>query len=429
MAAKEWIKSTYPGIRYRVHPDRRHGNAPDKYLQLIYKWQGKAVAETIGWITKTGINEKAASFILADLQKAQRTGDGPRTLKEKRELEDRHRQDDIQRRAEEDAERLRLVQEQRVKGITFGQVWALYSEEASRSKKPVTWEREAQLWADWIEPEIVSVPMVRITPFLCQKLAKRITDAGKAPRTALYALQVVRMVINWAKAQDPALYQGDNPVTVTKKPKVNNKRMRFLSHAEADRLLAALKEGGQDGHATHDITLLSLHCGLRFGEIATLRRSDVNLEDGSIHIRPSVAKSGHGRTVYMTAQVKAMITERARASSGPDALLFPARGGGIRHQISKFFDRTVDRLGLNIGASSSADKVVFHSCRHTCASWLVCNGVSLYLVQQLLGHSDHTMTTRYAHLAPDNIRSASKVLEDSVNAAQGARIIPMAAKG
>ncbi|GAB6057276.1 tyrosine-type recombinase/integrase [Desulfonatronum parangueonense] len=412
MAEKEWVKSQYRGIRFRLHPERRHGNAPDKYIMLVYKWQGKTVSESIGWISSTKINEKAASLILADLQRAQKTGEGPRTLKEKRELEDRSRQDEQIRREQEQAERLRLAEVNRLQEITFGEVWALYSDESVRSKKPRTWGREADMWVGWLEEELVRVPLIKVTPFLCQKISKKIIDSGASPRTGLYGLQVIRQVINWAKAQDPPLYHGDNPVTSTKKPKIRNERMKFLSHAEADKLLAALKEGGQDDHATYDITLLSLHCGLRFKEIATLRWVDVNLEDGSIHIRSQVAKSDKGRTVYMTSQVKSMFAGRLKCNDG--SLIFPARGGGVRPQISKFFGRTVDRLGLNIGATSSTDKIVFHTCRHTCASWMVCNGVSLYQVQQILGHSDYTMTSRYAHLAPDNIKAASKVLEEVV---------------
>ena len=58
------------------------------------------------------------------------------------------------------------------------------------------------------------------------------------------------------------------------------------------------------------------------------------------------------------------------------------------------------------------DKVVFHTLRHTYASWLVQNGVDLYTVKELMGHSTLPMTERYAHLSKENLKNAVKKLED-----------------
>lgn len=52
-----------------------------------------------------------------------------------------------------------------------------------------------------------------------------------------------------------------------------------------------------------------------------------------------------------------------------------------------------------------------HDLRHTCATWLVSNGVPLTEVRDLLGHSTVRMTESYAHLAPENIRDAVKKLD------------------
>jgi integrase len=52
-----------------------------------------------------------------------------------------------------------------------------------------------------------------------------------------------------------------------------------------------------------------------------------------------------------------------------------------------------------------------HDLRHTCASWMVQQGVPLMEVRDVLGHSSVEMTERYAHLAPEKLRSAVGVLD------------------
>lgn len=55
------------------------------------------------------------------------------------------------------------------------------------------------------------------------------------------------------------------------------------------------------------------------------------------------------------------------------------------------------------------EDISFHSLRDTCASWMVQSGVTLYTVQQILGHKDIKTTMKYAHLAPDNFQEAVEV--------------------
>ena len=214
-----------------------------------------------------------------------------------------------------------------------------------------------------------------------------------------YALAVVRQIFNTARRF--RAFEGENPTARVKFPKPDNGRMRFFSREEAEMLLNALKERSID---VHDVTLLSLHCGLRFGEIAELSWQDVNLENEVLTIRDAKAGS---RYAFLTEQAKQMLSDRARGN--PSDYVFGGRRGKIE-SLSRTFVRTVKELGLNDGIDDPRHRITFHSCRHSYASWLVEQGTDLYTVQKLLGHKTNVMTQRYAHLAEGQLRAAARSL-------------------
>jgi len=57
-------------------------------------------------------------------------------------------------------------------------------------------------------------------------------------------------------------------------------------------------------------------------------------------------------------------------------------------------------------AAARLDDFRFHDCRHHFASWFVMRGGSLQALKELFGHADLKMTLRYAHLAPEHLRSS-----------------------
>ncbi len=161
------------------------------------------------------------------------------------------------------------------------------------------------------------------------------------------------------------------------------------------------------------MALLSLHTGMRAGEIFNLKWGDVDLENGIIHIKDP--KSGENRIAYITDKIKSIFENKTKK---PDEYVFKDAKGNRIKKISHTFFRVVDKLGLNEGITDDRDKVVFHTLRHTFASWLAMQGTPIYTIKELMGHKTLAMTERYSHLMPDVKRNAvggiDKMMEQRV---------------
>jgi integrase len=211
---------------------------------------------------------------------------------------------------------------------------------------------------------------------------------------------VIRQVFNHAYRN--GVYFGTNPVKQVKIPKVDNRRLRFFTKDEAKKLLDRLHA---ENRTMWEISLISLHCGLRSKEILKLRWIDINISDGLIQVQ---GKGDKTRFAHMTESIKDMLL--LKDIGKPAALLFPDPAGGIRKEIPRTFARIVKAMGFNDGVTLRKDRAVFHTLRHTFASWLVQSGEDIYVVKELMGHSTLAMTERYSHLAPKNKeRSVSKI--------------------
>jgi len=389
----KWIKTNFPGVRYREHPIRKNGVRRDQYFTIRYKLNGKDKEEGLGWASEDWSAAKAYDR-LKELKENRKKGEGPQTLAEKREIEN-------ERREHEQAKQVREEKE----AVTFNAFFDdTYLPQAKVDKKERSVAREEGLYGKWIKDVIGHFAMKDIAPFHLEKMKKVMADGKQAPRSIEYALAVIRQVFNTAKRLGS--YTGDSPTLKVKAPKVDNGRMRFLTRKEADALLIALKAKSTD---VHDMTLLSLHAGLRFGEIASLTWQDVDLSKGTLTIRDAKAGS---RYAFLTEQAADML--RTRKAGEPSDYVFQKRGEDKKTEkidsISHTFSRIVDDLKLNEGIDDPRLRVYFHSCRHTYASWMIEEGADLFTVQKLLGHKTNVMTQRYAHMSEGRLKDAAKAL-------------------
>jgi len=396
----EWIKTKYQGVRYYEHKTRNHGVNFDRYFTIRYKVKGIQREEGLGWTSEKWTAEKAA-LELAALKKAHTLGEGPASLAEKRAL-------DRERREKERQEKARLEKE----GLTFGQFFTdTYYPIQKTNKKMGSYEAENYLFKLWISPVIGNLPFNKISHFSIEKLKKKMLGAGKAPRTVKYAFDVVNQA--WNLARRTGIINEDSPTKNIKPPKFDNRRLRFLTHEEAEKLLVNLAVRSQQ---LHDISLLSLHTGMRAGEIFSLTWGHIDLDRGLITIvDPKATKS---RTAFMTAQVKSMFKKLYGNGKNKNDLIFKDRNGKRIKEVSQSFERAVKDLKLNEGITDWRQKLVFHSLRHSYASWLVESGTDLYTVSKLIGHSTLKMTERYSHLGQNTLQNAVKNLEKTMTQAR-----------
>ncbi len=386
-----WHKTEFEGVRYREHPTRKHGITRDRYFSIRYRVDGKRIEEALGWASK-GMTAKNAALELARLQEAQRKGTGgPVTLQERREA-------------------ARIEREKRDKeGITFKEYFeSTFVPQAEIGKPRETRQKKAH-FRDWIEPVIGALPFSEIGVGDLEKIRTNLLKAGRSPRTVEYIFSTIRKVWNDARAKE-TIFQ-DCPTKKIKLDRFDNKRTRYFTHKEADGLLAKLKI---EHEPTYRQALISLHCGLRFGEIAALRWGDVDTERKIIGVRDS--KGGFSRFARMTDEVKKVFLE---IQPGPrEDLVFPTMAGTKQTDPHKVVGKTIEALGLNKGVTDRRQRLSFHSLRHTYASWLVDRGVGLYDVQKLLGHKSSELTQRYSHLSDERLAQDVRELEKGIREAR-----------
>ncbi len=304
MAVKRF-STEYPGVRYRQHPTRKHGVRFDRYFSIYYRLGGKVIEEGMGWASAGWTAQKAAGE-LAKLKEAQRLGQEGQTLNEKREAEQGRRRQEQRRKEQEQKD-----------AFTFCQVFdGAYIEEADRTKDSVSCRRERELYRLYIQSVIGNLPLKGISINHVETVKSRMLDAKRAPATIRYALAVVRQVFNFAL--DHGMYAGENPATKVKKPSGDNKRVRFLTHEEAEALLDTIREKSID---VYNMALLSLHTGMRAGEIFGLTWGDVDLRRRMLTLKDT--KSGYTRFARMTDRVLEMLFSLPKGQA--NELVFPAR--------------------------------------------------------------------------------------------------------
>jgi len=162
-------------------------------------------------------------------------------------------------------------------------------------------------------------------------------------------------------------------------------RVRWITTEEAERLIACASP------VVADFIKIGLYTGMRSGEILGLTWDRVDFERSTIRLESVHTKTKRSRTIPLHPTAKAGL-KSCKKRWPESAYVF------VIDSVKKGFAGACKRAGISDFHP--------HDLRHTCASWLVQKGVSLYEVRDILGHSSIKLTERYSHLAPENLAGA-----------------------
>ena len=269
-----------------------------------------------------------------------------------------------------------------------------------------TWDEAALLWleekADKKSIESDKVILRFLTPILRGKYLDEITRAdivqigeerkrASSPSRANRYLALLRAILNRAVKIWEWLDKAPT-VTLYKEPK---RRIRYLTPDQIQLLMQELPDHQKP------VVAFALLTGLRKSNILNLRWPQIDLTNKMITIAGKEMKNGNDHIVHLSNAAFQIVV--AQIGKNPE-YVFTLNGQKLKEVNTQAFRNALKRAGIS--------DYRFHDNRHTWASMLVQNGVSLYELQEMGAWQSPEMVKRYAHLAPRKLQENAEIVAD-----------------
>lgn len=277
--------------------------------------------------------------------------------------------------------------------------WEQYLPHAQRYKS--SWELDQSTYANHIAPRFAEVAMNQITPMQVDEIVQQMTRKGYAAGTinrvlilfgSLFTLGHKRQVQGVPKRTALDIRLLPNP----------QKLERYISQEETQRLFAELARSRNP--LLRHIVAFMLLTGARKSEALHARWRDFDFDTQTWTI--PYKKGGGHRRVMISAAIKPILDKvremHVAQLKEMHELVFPNfKTGEPFVNLYRAWDYARRQAGM--------PELRMHDLRHSFASALVNRGVSIYEVQNFLGHASIKTTNRYAHLSPERLRESAEV--------------------
>ncbi len=235
----------------------------------------------------------------------------------------------------------------------------------------------------------------RISPMMINDYKVKRLKQGLRPASVNRELATMKKAFNLALKEWQWI--TSNPVSRIALERENNKRDRWLTPDEEERLFKASPPWLQN------FIFFALNTGMRLGEILSLSCRGVDLDRKTVTVFES--KNGEPRTIPINDSTVNLLKEMGRVRSIKTDLVF------YSSSHTRLDARNVRRDFQEALKKARIEDFRFHDLRHTFATRLVQNGVDIYKVQTLLGHKTPSVTQRYAHHYPESLRDGVDMLD------------------
>jgi integrase len=280
------------------------------------------------------------------------------------------------------------------RGMPFKQVWTELLDEVDRPKlAPATIKDYEDRANRLILPKIGKKLVGDVTPADVDK----IVSATPGERNKAYVVALIKKAINHAKRSRILSDSHRNPAAdiKTKKPKKAGRALETDELAKFGKALAEMESEGKVSPWLANLLRLSLICGLRPGEVRTLKWAHVNLPRRKMTV---VGKTG-SREIDLT-DAATTVLEATPKVQGCEYVFVGRRYGEAIVAVHKQLKLVQDRAGV--------DRFRPYDLRHSAATGALAGGADIRAVQALLGHADLQTTAGYLHASDKRRKIAAE---------------------
>lgn len=309
------------------------------------------------------------------------------------------------------------------------QKWVDEWQKTTVNLRPSTRERDLVYLRRYILPDFGNVALSKISQLEVRKWVASLDSDGYAPATVRKAYQIL------GKAMRAAVDAGlivDSPCRGIELPEIEAEEMRFINPEEVVRLADSIEP------RYRALVLVAAYGGLRWGELAALRRHRFKSDTGEIEIvetlvelngvllppGPPKTKAGR-RTVKLPRSVADELSSHI-STYGVDesGLIFQSPEGG---PLRKTFRQ---RFWLPAIRSAGVEPLRIHDLRHTAIALWIAVGADPKRIAARAGHTSVSVVLdRYGHLFPEGEEKLAERLDVVFKAASSPKkVLPLPRK-